>query len=155
MIEQTKPLKQQSKGLADQQIREILALIKNCDEHKVHIDKLETLILGGNYSEGTSFDDIQEDLEESQAKLTKLQTSIKSQKNKLLVDGRLNLNKLMGNTFLKQHINALALKQRLHGHLRHRKSELENVEHAYCNTVNHAKLEDHTKQQVKRKERGI
>ena len=143
MIEQTKPLKQQSKGLADQQIREILALIKNCDE-------LETLILGGNYSEGTSFDDIQEDLEESQAKLMKLQTSIKSKKNKLLVDGRLNLNKLMGNTFLKQHMNAFALKQRLHKCLCHRKFELENVEHTYCNTVNYAKLE-----QVKHKEPGI
>ena len=50
MIEQTKPLKQQSKGLADQQIREILALVKNCNEYKVHIDELETLILAGNYS---------------------------------------------------------------------------------------------------------
>ena len=155
VIEQTKPLKQQSKGLADQQIREILALVKNCDEYKVHIDELETLILAGNYSETTSFDDIQEDLEESKAKLAKLQTSIKNKKIKLSVDGRLNLSKLMGNAFLKQRMNALALKQRLRERLRHRKFELENVERAYRNTMNHAKLEAHTKQQVKRKEPGI
>jgi len=71
------------------------------------------------------------------------------------VDGRLNLAKLMGNAFLKQRMNALALKQRLRERLRHRKFELENVERAYRNTVNHAKLEAHTKQQVKRKEPGI
>ena len=76
-------------------------------------------------------------------------------KNKLSVNRRLNLAKLIGNAFLKQCMNALALKQRLHEHLCHRKFELENVEHAYHNTVNHAKLEAHTKQQVKHKEPGI
>jgi len=155
VIEQTKPLKQQSKGLADQQIREILALVKNCDEYKVHIDELETLILAGNYSETTSFDDIQEDLEENKAKLAKLQTFIKNKKIKLSMDGRLNLSKLMGNAFLKQCMNALALKQRLCERLRHRKFELKNVERAYRNTMNHAKLEAYTKQQIKCKEPGI
>ncbi|KIM39164.1 hypothetical protein M413DRAFT_75240 [Hebeloma cylindrosporum] len=155
VIEQTKPLKQQSKGLADQQIREILALIKNADEYKDHIDELETWILDGNYSEEANLDDIQEDLEESKAKLAKLQTSIKNKKTKLSVDGRLSLTKLMGNAFLRQRMNALALKQRLRDRLRHRKFELENVERAYRNTINHAKLEAHTKQHVKRKEPGI
>ena len=155
VIEQTKPLKQQSKGLADQQIREILALAKNCDEYKDHIDELETMILGGTYPEGSSLDDIQEDLEESKTKLAKLRTSITNKRSKLSVDGRLNLTKLIGNTFLKQRMNALALKQRLRDRLRNRKFELENIARAYRNTVNYAKLEANTKQQVKRKEPGI
>jgi hypothetical protein len=155
VIEQTKPLKQQSKGLADQQIREILALMKNCDEYKDHIEELETMILGGTYSEGSSLDDIQEDLEESKTKLAKLRTSITNKRSKLSVDGRLNLTKLIGNTFLKQRMNALALKQRLRDRLRNRKFELENVARAYRNTINYAKLEANTKQQVKRKEPGI
>jgi hypothetical protein len=155
VAEQTKPLKQQSKGLADQQIREILALKNSCDEYKAQIDELETMILEGNYAEETNLDEVQESLEEYQAKLAKLQKSMATKKNQLSVDGRLNLIKLMGNEFLKKRMNALALKQRLRDRLCHRKFELENVERAYRNTVNHAKLEAHTKQQVKRKEPGI
>jgi len=52
-------------------------------------------------------------------------------------------------------MNALALKQRLCDHLHHTKFELGNIEHTYHNTVNHAKLEAHTKQQLKHKEPGI
>jgi hypothetical protein len=155
VAEQTKPLKQQSKGLADKQIREILALSKNCDEYKAQIDELETMILAGNYAEDTNFEEVEEDLEECRAKLSQIRTSIAKKKNLLSVDGRLNLSKLMGNVFLKQRMNALALKQRLRDRLRHRKFELENMERAYRNTVNHAKLEAHSKQQVKRKEPGI
>jgi len=155
VAEQTKPLKKQSKGLADQQIREILALGKTCDEYKEQIDELETMILGGNYLEGTNFDEVQEDLEEYQTKLAKLRTSIANKRSKLSVDGRLNLTKLMGNVFLKERMNALALKQRIRDRLRYRKFELENMERAYRNTVNHAKLEAHTNQQIKRKEPGI
>jgi hypothetical protein len=155
VAEQTKPLKKQSKGLADQQIREILALGKTCDEYKERIDELETMILGGNYSEGINFDEVQEDLQEYQAKLAKLRTSIATKRSKLSVDGRLNLTKLMGNVFLRERMNALALKQRIRDRLRYRKFELENMERAYRNTVNHAKLEAHTNQQIKRKEPGI
>jgi hypothetical protein len=155
VIEQTKPLKQQSKGLADQQIREILALGKNCDEYKDQINELETMISGGDYPEGLDLEEVQDTLEECQAKLAKLRTSMANKKNKLSVDGRLNLSKLLGNEFLKKRMNALALKQRLRDRLRNRKFELENVERAYRNTVNHAKLEAHTKQQVKHKEPGI
>jgi hypothetical protein len=155
VAEQTKPLKQQSKGLADHQIKEILALEKNYDDYKAQINDLEAMILAGDYSNGTSFDEVQENLEEYQAKLTQLKISIANKKNQLSVDGRLNLSKLMGNVFLKQRMNALALKQRLRDRLRHRKFELENMECAYRNTVNHAKLEAHTKQQVKHKEPGI
>ena len=155
VIEQTKPLKQQSSGLADRQIREILALRNNFDEYKAQIEELEGMILSGNYSEETSFDEVQDNLEEYKTKLAKLQTSISNKKNQLSVDGRLNLSKLIGNVFLKQRMNALALKQRLCDRLCHRKFELENMEHAYHNTVNHAKLEAHTQQQVKCKEPGI
>jgi hypothetical protein len=155
VTEQTKPLKQQSSGLADQQIREILVLKQNCDEYKAQIDELETMILDGIYPEGTSLDEVQENLLEYQTKLAKLQKSMVNKKSQLSIDGRLNLTQLLGNEFLKQRMNALALKQRLRDRLRHRKFELENMERAYRNTVNHAKLEAHTQQQVKRKEPGI
>jgi hypothetical protein len=155
VAEQTKPLKKQSKGIADQQIKEILALGKSCDDYKAQIDEIEAMILAGDYSDGTSFDEVQENLEEYKAKLAKLKISIANRKSQLSVDGRLNLSKLMGNVFLKQRMNALALKQRLRDRLRHRKFELENMERAYRNTVNHAKLEAHAKQQVKHKEPAI
>ena len=51
------------------------------------------------------------------------------------MDERLNLSKLIGNAFLKQRMNALALKQRLCEHLCHRKFKLKNVERAYHNTM--------------------
>ena len=62
---------------------------------------------------------------------------------------------MIGNTFLKQRMNALALKQTLCDRLHNRKFELENIACAYCNTVNYAKLETNTKRQMKRKEPGI
>jgi len=52
-------------------------------------------------------------------------------------------------------MNALALKQRVHDRLHYRKFELENIERDYRNTINHAKLEAHTNQQIKHKEPGI
>ena len=113
------------------------------------------MILGGNYPQGISFDEVQEDLEECQTKLAKLRKSITNKKSTLSVDGRLNLTKLMGNVFLKERMNALALKQRIRDRLHYRTFELENMECAYRNTVNHAKLEAHTNQQIKRKEPGI
>ena len=94
-----------------------MALGKTCDEYKEQIDELETMILGGNYLEGISFDQVQENLEECQTKLAKLRTSIANKRSKLSVDGRLNFTKLMGNTFLKEQMNALALKQRIHDRL--------------------------------------
>jgi len=52
-------------------------------------------------------------------------------------------------------MNALALKQRIRDQLHYRKFELENIKCNYHNTVNYAKLEAHTNQQIKHKEPGI
>lgn len=81
---------------------------------------------------------------------------IKKKRDKLGIDGRTNLKKVMNNKFLQAKMNAQALKQRIRARLCERKFELSRLERAYRHTKsNEAKLHDHVSSQVKRHEPGI
>ena len=155
VLEQTKPLKKQSKHLANIEIEGILALYKNIETYQENISKYETMLETGEFESGATATDIQVMLMEAEAKVKKQKTIIASRKAKLSVDGRLNLEKLLNNEFLKLRMNALALKQRIRDRLRQRKFELENLERSYRKTMNHMKLEKHAQSQLKHKEPGI
>lgn len=117
VIEQTKPLKKQFKNLANIEIEKFLALYKNIETYQEDISKYETMLETGEFESGSTATDIQVMLREAQAKIKKQKNIITSRKAKLSVDGRLNLEKLLNNEFLKLRINALALKQRICDHL--------------------------------------
>ncbi|KDR70808.1 hypothetical protein GALMADRAFT_75558 [Galerina marginata CBS 339.88] len=155
VAEQTKPLKRQSKNLANKEIEEILALTKNVENNKEDLNSLEKMLVDGEYKDGLDPTSVTESIEELNIKVKKIQSAIAYKRGKLSVDGRLSLKNLMGNEFLKIRMNALALKQRIRDRLRQRKFEIESLERAYRNTMNHSKLQKHTEQSFKKKEPGI
>lgn len=155
MLEQTKPLKRQSKSLADKEIQEILLLTKNVESYKAQVDEYHTMIESGKYDNGLDITDIQPLLEETEIALKKLRKSIQNKRIKLSVDDKVNLKNMLGNEFLKKRMNALALKERIRQRLRQRKFELENLERAYRKTANNMKLRKSVEGKVKRKEPGI
>ena len=155
VAEQTKPLKKQSKGIADKAINEILALTKNIDGYKEEIRELETMMEISEYPEGMDIFTVDESLVDLRSRLTKATNAVSNKRTKLGIDARLVLQRLIGNQFLRLRLNALAVKQRIRDRLRQRKFELENLERAYRTTVNQRKLSQHAEQQIKRKEPGI
>jgi len=155
VVEQTKPLKKQSKNIADRAINEILALTKNIDEYKREIGELESMMELSEYPEGLDIFIVDESLVDLRSRLAKAVNAVSNKRTKLGVDARLVLQRLIGNQFLRLRLNALAVKQRIRDRLRQRKFELENLERAYRTTVNQRKLSQHAEQQIKRKEPGI
>ncbi len=155
IAEQTKPLKKQSKSLADKEIQEILLLTKNVENYKAQIDEYRTMIELENYENGLDITDIQPLLEENEIALKKIRKSIQNKRLKLSVDDKVNLKSMLGNEFLRKRINALALKERIRERLRQRKFELENLERAYRKTANNMKFKKNIEGKVKRKEPGI
>jgi len=153
--EQTKPMKRQSAKLADKVVFEVVALMKSLEGYEEEKQLYHQALQTGDYPDGLSSVELSALLKEAQRNIKKGKKAIANKKGKLSVDGRLNLQKLIGNEFLKNRMNALALKQRLRDRLRNRKFELANLERAYRKTVNHLKLEKNAQSQIKRKEPGI
>jgi len=153
--EQTKPLKRQSAKLADREIFDVLTLIKSLESYEEDRHSYQKALEEGVYPDGLAMVDISSLLDDAQKNIKRTKKAIANKKGKLSVDGRLNLEKLVGNKFLKGRMNALALKQRLRDRLRNRKFELANLERAYRKTVNHLKLEKNAQSRIKRKEPGI
>ena len=158
VTEQTKPLKRQSKNIANKAIEEILVLTRTVSNYKKELANLNQMLTSGDYEDGLSAEDIGSQIDDLEKRIKTNTQSIISKKTKLSVDGRLNLNRLMGNEFLRKRMNALALKQRIRDRLRNRKFEIEALERAYRSTINNtnqAKLQKQSDQSVKRKEPGI
>ena len=155
VVEQTKPLKKQLKELANKEINDILALTKTLDLYKEEVAEYQGLLETETDTDTGQASEILVLLEEAQDYVRKTQRLILTKRSKLHVDGRLNLEKLLGDLFLRGRMNALAVKQRIRDRLRQRKFELENLERAYRKTSNHLKLEKHARTQIKRKEPGI
>jgi len=81
MVEQTKPLKKQSKDLAKKEIEAILALMKTLEAHKQEVNDLQAMLL----AEDISADEIQILLEEAQQHLKSIQNSISNNRSRLSV----------------------------------------------------------------------
>ncbi len=153
--EQIKPLKKQTKNIADKEIQEILLLMKNIEIYKDQAAEYRMMIQTGKYENNYTLTEVQPLLQEIELTINKTNKSIQNKKAKLSVDEKENLTKLLGNNFLRARLNALALKERIRERLRQRKFELENLERAYRKTANHLKLDKHVEGKVKRKEPGI
>jgi len=153
--EQTKPIKHQSAKLADREIFNILTLIKSLEGYEEKRLSYQKALDEGVYPDGLAIVDISSLLDDAQKNIKQTKKAIANKRGKLSVDGHLNLEKLVGNKFLKNRMNALALKQRLQDWLQNRKFELANLECVYQKTVNHLRLEKNAQSQIKKKEPGI
>ncbi|EDR14713.1 uncharacterized protein LACBIDRAFT_305654 [Laccaria bicolor S238N-H82] len=124
---------------------------------KAELYKLETMVHTGKYDDGWEIADVRLSINELKEKFTKIEKSINTKRNTLGADGRLNLERLLGNKFLRLHVNALALKQHLRNRLQQRKFELDSLERdtAKLQPIVSKKLQEHSESQIKRKEPGI
>ncbi|KAG6907214.1 hypothetical protein DXG01_009870 [Tephrocybe rancida] len=142
IVEQTKPLKKQSKNGANKKIEEIMTLIENRKTFQNELTQINTILLS----------DTVDDLEVDEM----LQSSIKKKHDQLGVDGRGNLAKFKDNKFLQARMNATALKNRIRAKLRDRKFELDCLERAYRQTSSsEKKLQTHIQGSVKRHEPAV
>ena len=155
MAEQTKPLKRQSPQLANKEIYDILVLLENINRYKGQIELYQNMLETGDYEEDLTSIEVQSLILDLEKQQTNARKSVANKKKNLSVDGRLNLQRLVDNEFLKKRMNALAVKQRIRDRLRNRKFELENLERSYRKTSNQLKLDKNANQQIKRKEPGI
>jgi hypothetical protein len=152
--EQTKPIDRKSKSAADKVIIEILGLRQRIEANTAELQQIE-LMLEGEEHEGDDMVELQLQMEVLKDTSTKLRRIIQQKRKSLTVDGRLNLERLLGDQFLRDRMNALALKKRIRTRLCQRKFELENLERAYRNTVNSRKLQSHVEGKMKKREPGI
>ena len=139
VIQQTKPSPRQSKNLANKLIQEILELKDDMSGVKAELYKFETMVHTGKYDDGWEIADVRISINELKEKFTKIEKSMNTKRSTLGADGRLNLERLLGNKFLRLRVNALALKQRLRNRLQQRKFELDGLERAYRKTTTNSK----------------
>ena len=106
---------------------------------KAELYKFETMVHTGKYDDGWEIADVRISISELKEKFTKIEKSMNTKRSTLGADGRLNLERLLGNKFLRLRVNALALKQRLRNRLQQRKFELDGLERAYRKTTTNSK----------------
>jgi len=153
--DQTMPLKKQSAHLANKELHDIMALLNNIERYKEQMQMYEEMFLSGKFEEGLTAFDVQDLMEDVEKQCSNAKKSVAKKREKLSIDGRLNLQRLIDNEFLQMRMNALALKQRIRDKLRYRKFELDNLVRSYQKTSNQLKLDQNANQQIKRKEPGI
>lgn len=166
-------IKDQSKGLANNAIKEILGLHATKKLLQDELQKLDDMLLSGVYSDDLEIGDILEFRKSAIGKMNKIDTLTKDKRDILGIKGQANLKRLVNNKFLQARMNARALKHRIRARLRSRKFELTRLERAYRHTTSNgmylyliiiiinlqqsieSKLHEHISSQVKRHEPGI
>jgi hypothetical protein len=149
-----------------QEVEAILILEDSLKGQQKHVRQLEEQL-------GKDSGDVVEigmQLRSAQANCARLADLIRRKRASLGVGQRTVLKKMKESVFLQVRMNARALKIRIRDRLRHRKFELERLEHSYRHVVNGGpepapldsvdahlehKLTHHTATSVKRREPGI
>jgi hypothetical protein len=104
--------------------------------HKNMVDTMEAALEENMDSEDEGFTEFMMLLDEARAKASRMRKAFQTKRATLGVDGRLNLQRLTNDNFLRLRMNARALKKRIRDRLRQRKFELERLERAYRHTSN-------------------
>ncbi|RDB20395.1 hypothetical protein Hypma_012501 [Hypsizygus marmoreus] len=155
IVEQTKPLKKQSKNNANLAVTNVMTLISTRKGFQDNIAQLNLMLASGDY-DNLEIEDLASQKTAIETHLEKIQNTIKKKRELLGVDGRANLAKLKNNKFLQVRMNASVLKNRIRTRLRDRKFELDRLERAYRQTTSSEhKLHNHVKSSVKRHEPGV
>lgn len=135
VTEQTKPLARQSNTQADKIVQEIITLRDTLKSYKNDLVAIEKMLAIGVYEEDMDATDARIRYEEIQDRIKSINETLKRKRSALTVDGRVRLESLIGNQYLKLRLNARALKTRIRDRLRRRKFELERLERAYRKTT--------------------
>ncbi|KAG6849562.1 hypothetical protein H0H93_007407 [Arthromyces matolae] len=152
--EQTKPLVKQSKEMGNKAIEEIMTIIENRKSIQAELQQINVCLV--EEEDNVASEDLRGQKELLVQSLAKIQTTIKSKREKLGIDGRANLAKYKDNQFLQLRLNSQALKHRIRFRLRERKFELERLERAYRQTSSsEKKLQSHIQSSIKRHEPAV
>jgi hypothetical protein len=106
-------IKDQSKGLANNAIKEILGLHATKKLLQDELQKLDDMLLSGVYSDDLEIGDILEFRKSAIGKMNKIDTLTKDKRDILGIKGQANLKRLVNNKFLQARMNARALKHRI------------------------------------------
>lgn len=125
---------ERSKKDSEKAIQEIMALKQLVEAYRseeVHL-QAELLVMDGT----TSVIETQEKLTAAHKIRVETEARVKLLRDRLGVDGRLNLTRLINDKYLQRRMNARTLKMRILQRLRERKFELERLQHSYRNVLN-------------------
>jgi hypothetical protein len=125
-----------SKDLGKRAVEEVMALQETLSIQKKTVDVMEATLEDGLDNYDGDVTEFVVGLEDARAKASRIRETFRRKKRALGVDGRLNLQRLTDNTFLRLRMNARALKKRVRDRLRQRKFELERLERAFRHTSN-------------------
>lgn len=139
VVAQTKPLARQSKNIANNAIKDIMALYTAKAAFVTEFDVLDRKLMSGEYGEDMLVEDILAERRAIIKKQTAIDANIKGKKKRLGIQEREKLKNLMGNKFLQLKLNARALKQRIRDRLHNHKFELERLERAHRQTSSNGK----------------
>jgi hypothetical protein len=118
---------------ASHAINNILALEKSLTLLNENIHSLESQLMRNAFTDGSN---VLQQLESSRAQYSRIVDSLHRKRSALGVNERTHLASLRQNNFLRIHMNAQTLKQRICDCLRLHKFELESLERAYRHTIN-------------------
>jgi hypothetical protein len=120
-----------SKNLGQKAAEEIIQLQDLLKGYRTDVLKLEETLATGSSDDVDDILELSSSLADARQKVAHFTQVIQSKKKILGIDGRLSLQSLTTSAYLRQRVNALALKKRIRDRLRQRKFELERLERAY------------------------
>ncbi|KAJ3475061.1 hypothetical protein NLI96_g12083 [Meripilus lineatus] len=153
VVAQTKPAPKRSQRDGEKAVEEILGLKQLIESYRSEEVQLSAELLVGNNVMPMS--ETQEKLSAIRKIRIDTEERVKILRNRLSVDGRLDLARLIKDKYLQRRMNARTLKMRILQRLRERKFELEQMQHSYRNVLNDKKLANHIRSATKRRDPTI
>jgi hypothetical protein len=129
-----------SKNIGQKAAEEIIQLQDLLRGYRKTVHDLEDTLATGSSDDVDDILELSSGLADARQKVAHFTEVIQSKKKILGVDGRLNLQRLTTSPYIRQRVNALALKKRIRDRLRQRKFELERLERAYRQASNGKQL---------------
>ncbi|KAG1859391.1 hypothetical protein C8R48DRAFT_748596 [Suillus tomentosus] len=145
---QTRPLPRRSKTSNDEEISKIPSLEKSLGELDGSLRHMKIQLCMGNVD---NLVDYNLHLVQEHAHRSKLTDTLSRWKTQLGISQRTNLDQLRRNVYLQVHLDAEALKTRIHERLRQHKFEIEKLERSYRQAVNERKLYSHVDTAIQRR----
>ncbi|EAU80350.2 hypothetical protein CC1G_12783 [Coprinopsis cinerea okayama7 len=153
---QTKPLAKASEHAAKRAVKEILALVKHRDGLKVQMAKITRQIRRNDTTVEMDMEDLVTLSLSLTTKINELNETIANRRRALGASAKDSLDRLSKSDFVKNRLNAAALKSRICNKLRGRKFELERLDRASRNpSSTDNKLQAQIQAQVSRHEPNI
>lgn len=125
---------ERSKKDGEKAIHEIMALKQLVESYRSEEVQLQAELLAARTD--TPIIETQEKLTAAHQVRIETEEHVKLLRDRLGVDGRLNLTRLINDRYLQRRMNARNLRMRILQRLRERKFELERMQHSYRNVLN-------------------